>query len=135
MLLKTDDNWKIIVVDAVVLIALAGGFRLALRTLADVNRGRMHNGASRINTAIFGAGELGAQLYQVLKQNVNHDYRVMAYFDDNEKVHRKHLNGIPVYNPDKSFEAIIKKYHIKTAIIAIGPSLAEERRIRFIDQC
>jgi FlaA1/EpsC-like NDP-sugar epimerase len=134
-LLKTDDNWKIIVVDAVVLIALAGGFRLALRTLADVNRGRMHNGNSRINTVIFGAGELGAQLYQVLKQNVNHDYRVMAYFDDNHKVHRKHLNGIPVFNPDKSFEEIVKKYDIKTAIIAIGPKLTEERRIRFIDQC
>lgn len=134
-LLKTDDNWKIIVVDAVVLIALSGGFRLALRTLADLNRGRMHNGTSRINTAIFGAGELGAQLYQVLKQNVNHDYRVVAYFDDNHKVHRKHLNGVPVFNPDKSFREIVKKYDIKTAIIAIGPKLTEERRIAFIDQC
>ncbi|MCR9103408.1 MAG: polysaccharide biosynthesis protein [bacterium] len=134
-LLKTDDNWKIIVVDAVLLIALSGGFRLALRTLADLNRGRMHNGTARINTAIFGAGELGAQLYQVLRQNVNHDYRVVAYFDDNHKVHRKHLNGVPVFNPDKSFREIVKKYDIKTAIIAIGPKLTEERRIAFIDQC
>lgn len=134
-LLKTDDNWKIIVVDAVLLIALSSGFRLALRTLADLNRGRMHNGTARINTAIFGAGELGAQLYQVLRQNVNHDYRVVAYFDDNHKVHRKHLNGVPVFNPDKSFREIVKKYDIKTAIIAIGPKLTEERRIAFIDQC
>jgi FlaA1/EpsC-like NDP-sugar epimerase len=134
-LLNTDDNWKIVVVDAVLLIALCGGFRLALRSLADANRQRMGNGGSRINIAIFGAGELGAQLYQVLKQNVNHDYRVVAYFDDNQKVHRKHLNGIPVYNPDKSFKETVEKYDIKTAIIAIGPSLTEERRIRFIDQC
>ncbi|MEQ8704179.1 MAG: nucleoside-diphosphate sugar epimerase/dehydratase [Phaeodactylibacter sp.] len=134
-LLNTDDNWKIILVDTLALIALAGGFRLTLRSLADLNRGRMHNGASRINTVIFGAGELGAQLYQVLKQNVNHDYRVMAYFDDNQKVHKKHLNGIPVYNPGKCFGEVVKKYNIKTAIIAIGPSLTEERRIAFIDQC
>ena len=134
-LLSTDDNWKIIVVDGVTLIALSGGFRLAFRTLADVNRGRMQNSASRINTAIFGAGELGAQLYQVLKQNVNHDYRVVAYFDDNPKVHRKRLNGVPVYNPDKCLKKVIRKYHIKTVIIAIGPKLTEERRITFIDQC
>ncbi len=134
-LLSTDDNWKIIVVDGVTLIALSGGFRLALRTLADVNRGRMQNSASRINTAIFGAGELGAQLYQVLKQNVNHDYRVVAYFDDNPKIHRKRLNGVPVYNPDKCLKKVIRKYHIKTVIIAIGPKLTEERRITFIDQC
>jgi FlaA1/EpsC-like NDP-sugar epimerase len=134
-LLPIESTWRVILVDSVFLIALCGGSRLAMRSLADVNRQRMGNGGSRINTAIFGAGELGAQLYQVLKQNVNHDYRVVAYFDDNKKVHKKHLNGVPVYNPGKGFEEVVQKYHIKTAIIAIGPSLTEERRINFIDQC
>lgn len=135
-LLPTGANWKIILVDSVFLIALCGGLRLALRTLADLNRERLqNNGGSRINIAIFGAGELGAQLYQVLKQNVNHDYKVVAYFDDNEKVHKKHLNGVPIYHPDKNLGEVIKKYDIKTAIIAIGPGLSEERRISFIDQC
>ena len=134
-LLPRDATWKIILVDSAFLIAFCGGFRLALRTLADLNRGRINNGGSRINIAIFGAGELGAQLHQVLKQNVNHDYRVVAYFDDNEKVHKKHLNGVPVYNPKKAFDPIVQKLDIKTAIIAIGPKLTEERRIAFIDQC
>lgn len=134
-LLPIESTWKVILVDSVFLIALCGGSRLAMRSLADVNRQRMGNGNSRINTAIFGAGELGAQLYQVLKQNVNHDYRVVAYFDDNKKVHKKHLNGVPVYNPGKGFKEVVQKYDIKTAIIAIGPSLTEERRINFIDQC
>ena len=133
-LLTTKSNLAIILVDTVLLILLNGGFRIALRLAADAVRMRT-NGSSRINTVIFGAGELGAQLQQVLKQNVNHNYRVVAFLDDNPKVHKKQLNGVPIYNFDQNLKPIIKRYDIKTAIIAIGPSLSEERRVDFINQC
>jgi FlaA1/EpsC-like NDP-sugar epimerase len=58
----------------------------------------------------------------------------VAFFDDNIRVHRKLLNGLQVFNPRKSFSAVVRKYDIKVAIIGIN-ELPEARRIEFINQC
>lgn len=121
----------IVLVDYFVLLLLAGGTRIVLRLLFDRLRVR---GVNRLNMAIFGAGELGAMLQNVLKQNTTHNYRVVAFFDDNPKVHRKYLNGIRIFNPERSFAKVIRQYNIKYAIIGIN-DLPEQRRIAFINLC
>ncbi len=132
-MLPSRGGWAIILVDYALLLLFSGGFRVVLRFVSDNIRERTGR-ASRINTAIFGAGEMGALLQQVLKQNLDHEYRVTAFFDDNPKVHKKQLNGVPIYNPDKGFADIARKLDLKVAIIAIG-QLPEERRVSFIDLC
>ncbi len=130
-LLPADDILPVVVVDYLILLFLAGGLRILVRLIVDrVQRQR----GSRLNTAIFGAGELGSMLMRVLQHNTSHNYRVVAFFDDNPKVHRKSLNGVHVYNPDKAFGKAVSKHDIKVAIIGIN-QLSEERRIRFINEC
>lgn len=128
---KPKEVLPIVLVDYFVLLLLAGGSRIVLRLLFD--RLRLQ-GVNRLNTAIFGAGELGAMLHNVLKQNTTHNYRVTAFFDDNPRVHKKYLNGVRIFNPEKSFAAVVKKYNIKYAIIGIN-GLPEARRVAFINEC
>jgi FlaA1/EpsC-like NDP-sugar epimerase len=128
---KPKEVLPIVLVDYFVLLLLAGGSRIVLRLLFD--RLRLQ-GVNRLNTVIFGAGELGAMLLNVLKQNTTHNYRVTAFFDDNPRVHKKYLNGVRIFNPEKSFAGVVKKYNIKYAIIGIN-ELPETRRVAFINEC
>lgn len=128
---KTAEVLPIVLVDYFVLLLLSGGTRIVLRLLFDRLRVQ---GVNRLNTVIFGAGELGAMLHNVLKQNTTHNYRVSAFFDDNPRVHRKYLNGVRIFNPEKSFSSVVAQHNIKYAIIGIN-QLSEDRRIAFINQC
>jgi len=108
------------------------GLRIFFRLRIDQRKVKKR---SRINTAIFGAGELGNQTLRVLRGNSeDHNYHVVAFFDDNVKVHNKRLNGVKVFDPERSFRNVIQKYDIKTAIIGIN-ELPDERRLRFINHC
>lgn len=126
-----ESTIAILLVDYFVLLLLTGGMRIVLRLLFD--RLRMQS-VTRLNTVILGAGELGSMIEKVLKFNISHNYKVVAFFDDNENVHKKFLNGIRIYNPKKSFEKVVKQQNIKYAIIGVN-KLPEERRIAFIQQC
>lgn len=126
------NTWlSIVIVDYLMALVFLGGFRMVLRIIFE--QLRLRHGR-RTNVAIFGAGELGATLERILKRNPSYNYNVSLFFDDNPKVHRKMLNGIRIFSPEKSFERVVQHYNIQIAIIAIR-DLSEERRIEFIDLC
>jgi FlaA1/EpsC-like NDP-sugar epimerase len=131
-LLPRAEALSIILVDYAVLLIFCEGFRALLRVTFDELRVR--GAGSRLNTAIFGAGEMGGMLEKVLKQNLSQPYRTVAFFDDNQKVHGKFLNGVRIYDPSTQFEQVMDKYDIRVVIIAIN-QLPDERRIAFINQC
>lgn len=130
-LLPEGEALSIITVDTLLLFAFTVLFRVLLRLVFNQLRDTRK---SRLNTVIFGAGEMGAILERVLRANGTHNYRPVAFFDDNTRVHKKFLNGLQVFNPNKSFAWVIKKYDVKVAIIGIN-NLPEERRIEFINSC
>lgn len=130
-LLPEGEALSIITVDALLLLAFAIIFRVLLRLIFNQLRDTKK---SRLNTVIFGAGEMGAILERVLRSNGTHNYRPVAFFDDNTRVHKKLLNGLQVFNPRKSFATVIKKLDVKVAIIGIN-QLPEDRRIEFINDC
>ncbi|MCO6477048.1 MAG: polysaccharide biosynthesis protein, partial [Phaeodactylibacter sp.] len=131
-LISRQDILPVVIVDYAILLVLAIGARMLMRML--MNQKAEQERGSHLNTAIFGAGELGSMLMRVLQYNGSHHYRPVAFFDDNPKVHGKVLNGIPVFNPKLDFERVVRKYDIRTAIIGIN-KLPEERRIHFINDC
>lgn len=118
-------------VDFFMATSILVGLRVFLRRLYDRLRRRKR---STTNVAIFGAGELGAMIERVLKHNDSHQYQVVAFFDDNPKVHLKLLNGVRIFNPERSFGEVIRKYDIKAVIIGIS-NLSAARRVAFIDAC
>lgn len=130
-LLPDGEALSLVLVDGLILFVFATVFRVLLRLIFNQLRDTRR---SRLNTVIFGAGEMGAILERILRHNGNHNYRAVAFFDDNTRVHRKILNGLQVFNPRKSFASVVKKYDVKVAIIGIN-QLPEERRIEFINDC
>lgn len=131
-LLPRKQAMAIVLVDYIVLLLLCEGFRAILRIAFDELRSR--NAGSRLNTIIFGAGEMGDMLEKILKQNTVQPYRTVAFLDDNPKVWGKFLNGVPIYDPRTHFDKVVTKNDVRVAIIAIN-GLPEERRIAFIQQC
>lgn len=122
---------EILLIDIAFLLILSIGFRIGLHILIS----RLSQPVkSRLNTVIFGAGELGSMTLRVLNHDSSHNYKVVAFFDDSEIVHRKYLNGVRVYNFSRSFEDVVKNQDIKVAILAIN-QLSEERRVAFISAC
>lgn len=130
-LLPEGEALSIVLVDGLLLVGMASVFRMVLRIAYNQLRDPRR---SRLNTVIFGAGEMGAILERVLRHNGDHNYRAVAFFDDNSRVHKKILNGLQVFNPRKSFAKVVKRYDVKVAIIGIN-NLPEERRIEFINNC
>lgn len=126
----TPKLLAIIWVDLFLGILALSSLRYIIRLLYD----RLKLNTTGTVTAIFGAGELGAMLAGVIKSNTSHGYRLVAFFDDNPKVHRKMLNGIRVYNPEKGFGEVIRKEGIKTIILGIN-HLPARRRVAFVEQC
>jgi FlaA1/EpsC-like NDP-sugar epimerase len=84
-------------------------------------------------TILFGAGELGSITAQMLNENKSQPFQILAIFDDNPKVHKKNLNGIPVYNPS-FFKKIVAKYNITHAILSIQ-KISTERKKDFVELC
>lgn len=80
------------------------------------------------NILIYGAGAGGHMAMTALKQDVNIEYKVVGFIDDNESKKDTAFDGIHVYarkavlNPD-----FIKKNDIKALVIAI-PTLTPDRK-------
>ena len=83
------------------------------------------------NVAIFGAGNAGAKLAKVLQ--VIKEKRIIFFIDDNENLHGRRTNGIPIISR-KEIKSMIKENHINEIVIAI-PSLEniqKEEIIKFL---
>lgn len=130
--LPGDRAATVIVVDYLFLLYLSGGFRIFLRLLYKYLR---HNNKGKApNAIIYGAGQLGAQTLSIIENTPSNQFRVVAFVDDNPKVHRKQLNGVPIYKVQGKLEELLKEQGIEKAIIAIR-NLPDHRRIQFINIC
>jgi len=82
---------------------------------AIVNRVRIVKDKTMV---IYGAGEAGVKLEQEFKHS---PYKVICFCDDNKKLQRQSINGIPIYSRDKLKEKYSKD-KVDLLVIAI-PSL------------
>ena len=72
------------------------------------------------NVIIYGAGAAGIIAYNALHQDVNHNYHVVAYIDDNMSKVNQQLNGVPVMRVRSVLnEKFIKSKNVGMLIIAI----------------
>ncbi|MBP6185583.1 MAG: polysaccharide biosynthesis protein [Saprospiraceae bacterium] len=123
----------LILVDFLLVLILMGGFRVFLRMSADL-LSRNRKDTSRQNTLVYGAGELGAMIERVLRNNHNHSYKIVAIVDDDPKLHGQQLNGIRIYDRNRVFPDLIHQLQVQVAIIGIN-RIEEKSRLEFINQC
>lgn len=71
-------------------------------------------------TLIYGAGDAGSQIVQLMLNDRNHSYQPIGFIDDDPKKHHLRRSGIRVLGDQNQLEAICEKYSVDTVLIAIA---------------
>lgn len=79
---------------------------------------------NRIRVAIYGAGRVGLQTALALFSSK--EFIPVAFFDDNEQLHKSYVAGIKVYSSEDAL-SVIKKLSIAQVLLAL-PSVSRSRR-------
>jgi FlaA1/EpsC-like NDP-sugar epimerase len=125
----------IILIDFLVLLTLSGGIRVGLRLLYEtLHRHQSKEKDTRRPTVIFGAGEMGAMIERVLRNNKSHRYKVVGFLDDNPTLWNRQLNGVPIFPTDTFAAGELRNLNIEVVILGIN-HVAEERRVSFNNIC
>lgn len=107
------------------------GYRLFIRLLVDKSRTGF---GLKVPILIFGAGQSGYLTKRAIEKDPQMRYRIVAYVDDNPALHRKFVDGVPVYHTATHLEKLIKNNDIRQVIIAVQ-SLSEARKREVIEKC
>lgn len=81
----------------------------------------------RINVAIVGAGNVGANLAEELLRNPRSHYLPKFFIDKDQSKYGKHINGIPVYQANDDIVDFIKSQPVQEILIAL-PDLPSSRK-------
>lgn len=105
---------------AVYSMALCGLYRFAAVSVYYMRRHMLKDRASNEKRVIiFGAGDAGKYLANMLFQDSSKKMRPVAFIDDNPALEGKKIKGLPVVGPRLALPYAAKKYGAETIIIAI----------------
>ena len=125
LMLVSFIPWTVAVIYAALLFIFVCGSRFIIRAFI-----RMAGSHKRLNLAVYGAGEAGAQILQLLRTSP--DYKVRMLIDDNPKVRGKEIFGIRIMNfieAEKKFE----DFEIDTVLLAM-PNIGSSARRKIFDR-
>jgi len=105
------------------------GSRFAVRAYFQMLQQRLRG---RQAVIIYGAGENGMQLAQLLQQQGT--YSPVAFVDDARSLQKRMINGLQVYAPRK-LEKLLEDTEARQIFLAINSAAAEDRRriIEFLE--
>ena len=107
------------IIYALLAFLVLGGMRFAFREMLTANRQR-----KKARVAIYGAGESGRQLVQMLRQGST--YRPVVFFDDSGAAQGTQVAGLRVLDPDQ-LENLIRRAGVSAVLLAM-PSASKARR-------
>lgn len=92
-----------------------------------LRRSLSQNNRRRLRTAIYGAGEAGAQLVRTMQFSL--EYEAVCFIDDRSDLRRRTVVGLNVYPPESLNEAL-KQHDVDHIVIAIpSASVAQKREL------
>ncbi|MGR9037599.1 MAG: polysaccharide biosynthesis protein, partial [Gammaproteobacteria bacterium] len=92
--------------------------------LAAVGGRSMSTQKRKRNVLIYGAGGGGVQLASALAHG--HEYRPVAFIDDDKSLHRHKINGLRIY-PFSSLSYLIERHQVSDVLLAM-PSASRARK-------
>ena len=113
---------------AALVFLYVGGSRFVVRAIYHGLLAAGSRGAEAV--AIFGSGAAGAHLAELLRSAGR--LRPVAFLDEDPKLRRSVINGIPTYAPDE-LPQLVKQFHVSRVLLAI-PSASREARRRILTQ-
>ncbi|MFK7902505.1 MAG: polysaccharide biosynthesis protein [Nitratireductor sp.] len=111
------------IMEGFLLFVFAVGARFLALTALRYSLSKEFNGPLK-RVAVYGAGNAGMQLVELLKSD--HQYDVVTIFDGNKNLDGVMMSGVGVASPSKMKKLIAKK-KIETIYLAI-PSVSAERK-------
>jgi len=106
------------------LVFLCGGARLLVRLMVS-----QHNSRQKIRVIIYGAGDSGRQLLNLLRQG--NEFHPVAFIDDEKRLFKTVVNGLTVFNR-KNLSSLISKMDVSKVLLAM-PSATRAQRKAIID--
>jgi len=79
---------------------------------------------------IYGAGQAGRQLAQAMAYS--HEIQIVAFLDDDDRLHGHVLNGLPIHSP-MDLQGLLETQGVRTVLLAM-PSLSRRRRNEILSQ-
>jgi len=112
------------IIYATYLVLLCGGARLLVRLMVS-----QHNARQKIRVIIYGAGDSGRQLLNLLRQG--NELHPVAFIDDEKRLLKTVVNGLTVFDR-QSLSALIAKLDVSQVLLAM-PSATRAQRKAIID--
>jgi FlaA1/EpsC-like NDP-sugar epimerase len=124
-LLSRNNDWNQIFDIPISILLIHNGavtvffffFRVGVKMFYEFASSNSH---LRKNVIIYGSGEMGIVVKQVIEGDNNSPYRIRGFIDDDKKRQGKKVNGYPVYSRQILTKDFIEKEQIRTFIIAIN---------------
>jgi UDP-GlcNAc:undecaprenyl-phosphate GlcNAc-1-phosphate transferase len=136
LILDATQTWgpfprSVFVIDALVCTILIGASRFWERAFvrgvsALTGRGDRHR------TLIVGAGRGGRSLLRELRETAGE--QVVGFVDDDARLSRRRLQGVPVLGGTEEIEGILSRVHPDTVLVTI-PDAPRERLGLVVDAC
>jgi FlaA1/EpsC-like NDP-sugar epimerase len=125
---------SVLAIDWLLSLVLIGGFRFALRVLAENQSAPRENRGRVRRVLIVGAGDAGALVVRELQKNPQMNIHPVCFVDDDPSKQKHQIHNIPVSGKLGDIPRLIDQKHIDEVIIAI-PSAGGDVVRRVIDIC
>jgi UDP-GlcNAc:undecaprenyl-phosphate GlcNAc-1-phosphate transferase len=122
----------IFVIDALVMLMLLAGSRVAFRFFRQVLPAA-HNDRGR-RALIYGAGDAGELLLRELLNNRELSYAPVGFIDDDPKKQGKVIHGFRVFGGNGMLGKIVSDHQIEQLLIST-PRISEERLAELAREC
>jgi FlaA1/EpsC-like NDP-sugar epimerase len=120
---------SVFIIDAFLTLVLIVSSRISVRWfIINVMTRSNPNIKSVENILIYGAGDTGNQIAQVLSQEKNK--KLIGFLDDDDQLQKHEVSGKPVFSSSK-LESIIDRFHIETILLAVQ-SAGKKRNLEII---
>jgi UDP-GlcNAc:undecaprenyl-phosphate GlcNAc-1-phosphate transferase len=125
-----DFSRSFFIVDALLCTAAIGASRLAERTL--VTGMQSYRSRTGRRTLIVGAGRTGRSLMRELRETAGE--RVVGLVDDNPKLRRRRVHGVPVLGGTHELERLLERLEPDIVLVTI-PDASRERLDTIVAAC
>src|SRR5438445_1671493 len=127
----TDYPRSVIILTGLLSAGFLAGIRLAVRWFREW---LPIIGPTSRRAVIIGAGNAGEALVRDLQANPSHNYRPVAFLDDDRIKRKSRIHGVPVVGGIHDIKSAVKNYEAQEIIVAI-PSATPELMRRVLAAC
>lgn len=122
---------SVFIIDAVFTFILVGGSRGFLRVLREYLE-NYRRGGRRV--VIVGAGDAGELVLREIRNNLEIDYQVVGFIDDDPSKRKVRIHGVPVLGSSDELGAVAAAKRVEEVLVAI-PSATEDQLLRIASRC